>query len=1431
MNGSKIFEFSFNGTISSTFKNSLECILSDSRIIQANLISSSEFNCVISSDSHLNVTFWYRNEQGERSKLSSNFISLYFFKFGSISFNDSTSQFGNTLAQYRPIIKLNSANIPKEYSKQVSCHFDGSLVQTVTQNDADLFECTVSSSSGGFKTIGMRYIERNAYKIPNIHNTFYHRINVTYSFGALINLDLNLFLQVFIDTNSLISSGKMKSNCDDLIVTFKGNEIEMEIMLCNTVSTRVRFKIQDSQNSTSDDYRIFYGNNEAIAKVITTSGTTYSFIPSLITDGNEKVFSLNSNHLEFGFLKLFSINKIDPVAALTTNTSISLWNNYEVVNYNEKIQFLVRFGSEEFFANFTNQLFISNIYVKNGRKINLGVFAKYLPTNEYVQASSNFIDFIFTDKIPLYKLSPFIDRFSKLNEQKNTTVVIKCNNGLFTDIGLYCKYNHRGIIKYSVAKFVLNSNSTLNCNMEVGNLNLNSEFVSFELFMNVSNQNENLNFILSSNNITYVYLKEPIQLLIPEVITRNFLKENFTLNFENALGIGSYSSSVDNFKVKLKPEYLVENPSKYLDCDFSKMNPTCRINNLSLSHTPMRIDYELEAFTIDFISNNLSFLIFNMTSNYYRENVTFLSEKPFIVDSKKHLNLTANITFKIDKKLHSDYSFYCKLSSDTQKIQRDAFGSMDTFSCGFLTNGVEGNVSISLHLNNTSIQGLSSSISNQDSTIEVVSLKLVPEFTTSIGFQNATIKKLSKSLVLPKRYQDFEYSLQFNQNPTLIDCFIQDNTIVCKKNPMVHSMVNDIFFSLLTLNYKQGSVSNSLIDINQPWLFFENHEISSVIPRATLLGSDINATITFDSRTLKTDSNIKDIQYFCEFPNGNSSMASKQDDLTILCPIEFDQHRASAIQLKSFFKAPSISGEKKVYLTVNQSNTKIHYLTKKDISFSNLIQLQFFYTSTNVSFKVNITTFIPNELTSLIKTRLSDSGYSKTTQLVTNVGNTFEFESSTVTSSGGRKFVSLWYQEGNYEFQISNNTLDLIFAVPSLITGISPTAVIVNRTTSVIISTAFETNLDYANANFVCKYGKNESKYSESSIANADQFGNFQCNVISDKEVKIFVSVWMNVKGVERKITIIDESLNVIDSNYFNPSIGLVTGNQAVKILEYNSPVSNVTFKDSLLNGKHIFTCEKVNVSLHCITPIVSKQIFSTFQSYELSFTSIPKNLSVPWIYYENTEISDFYPKFIASNVLQFNINISLNNIITINEGSLFFVFSPSTNERKDYDLGLVQNKNFVQKDIQPFNSETEGIYSIQMFYKNFFSLEFRSMFSISSTRNITFVSKSSIELISETNLFKINTLSNITVKFNQISKLYLSNSEKSSIKCKLGNTYLMTIMKSSDEFICTLESWQIKTQSISMFYVNENAFGKEILLSSNALDIIFFGNQFLFSQ
>jgi hypothetical protein len=177
-------------------------------------------------------------------------------------------------------------------------------------------------------------------------------------------------------------------------------------------------------------------------------------------------------------------------------------------------------------------------------------------------------------------------------------------------------------------------------------------------------------------------------------------------------------------------------------------------------------------------------------------------------------------------------------------------------------------------------------------------------------------------------------------------------------------------------------------------------------------------------------------------------------------------------------------------------------------------------------------------------------------------------------------------------------------------------------------------------------------------------------------------------------------------------------------------------------------------------------------------------------------------------------------------EGSLFLVVAPFTQYDQRIDLGnFSTSSNNANGKIK---SSGSGIYQLYISYFHPNSLELRSMFQISQELNITYTGVSSIELVSNQDIFYTNSLESVTLKLVSPENLNLNDAQLNSVKCKLDKEIVPTIRLANNQFQCSLSSNKSSNLDLSLVYSNSDAYNQEIILSSAPFKIIFIGNNIL---
>jgi hypothetical protein len=210
----------------------------------------------------------------------------------------------------------------------------------------------------------------------------------------------------------------------------------------------------------------------------------------------------------------------------------------------------------------------------------------------------------------------------------------------------------------------------------------------------------------------------------------------------------------------------------------------------------------------------------------------------------------------------------------------------------------------------------------------------------------------------------------------------------------------------------------------------------------------------------------------------------------------------------------------------------------------------------------------------------------------------------------------------------------------------------------------------------------------------------------------------------------------------------------------------------------------------------------------------------------EERKIQDYYPKVVSETQGDHTLNITLQNMTKLYEGSLFLVVAPFTQFDQRIDLGNFSTSS--NKASGKLKSSGRGIYQMYISYYHPNSVELRSMFQISQEVNITYTGVSSIELVSNQDIFYINSLETVTLKLGSPENLHLSDLQLNSVKCKLDKEIVPTVRLADNQFQCSVSSNKSTNLDLSMIYDNSDAYNQEIILSSAPLKIIFIGSEII---
>jgi hypothetical protein len=199
--------------------------------------------------------------------------------------------------------------------------------------------------------------------------------------------------------------------------------------------------------------------------------------------------------------------------------------------------------------------------------------------------------------------------------------------------------------------------------------------------------------------------------------------------------------------------------------------------------------------------------------------------------------------------------------------------------------------------------------------------------------------------------------------------------------------------------------------------------LSSIYPLASLFGNNVTLKLNFDANTLRKNISI-DSFFYCRSIN-TRWIANLTSPSELSCIVLFNDHLSSILNLSIVLDVHSVSH---VPIILSKNSQSHFYLKPNLIQFSTNNETQFEYTKTTLKVQISSQTFIPTSLFPNIKCRLSDpTGYAMVTNYSIINETKPSFNCYFNTPNAGSKNISLWYSEGNHEFEISSNRLELIF--------------------------------------------------------------------------------------------------------------------------------------------------------------------------------------------------------------------------------------------------------------------------------------------------------------------------------------------------------------------------------------------------------------------
>eukprot|EP01080_Neovahlkampfia_damariscottae_P003708 gene3708-6597_t len=1118
------------------------------------------------------------------------------------------------------------------------------------------------------------------------------------------------------------------------------------------------------------------------------------------------VLDISSNSLKYSTVEIAPIFGSHPHGAIVNdNFTLTIYSNVSSSEYNGLVKFYCKSGNSTFEAshNFGNiQCYLN--FDNSTQYTDITVIAKHTITNEELVVSTESVRVYLYEHIEQPRITPLANS-NLINSSK---ITILTSNDLPIEFSrIYCKHiiDSDEIMYYKAVRVDSRRASCQIVIPRIKQVNIEQSFIG--IWVNTSTNFGNSGFYLTKQNLSHLVIHEPISTDLSNVIFGNQFPVQFLLNMTKIDTPYTFNISIGG------------NSTVYQDTNCTSTE-NCQLKEIKVSEIPAIIHVNLQ------IRDGFSEVNFKSEYHYYVQNMTLKtrSPDPFILDPYKR---GRSVGFFSDEKFNEDFEFYC-IDHRFPKTFKAYIGN-GVAIC--VTDGRDSVEVMNLEvLIKSDISELNNSVVVPIVPVNFEALRLSPVYIEKSDNVTFTIlKNDTTNFIVPLKYRSENYHLrsyivdtwpeiQLTGPPTSRFCVLNDTQTTCTNGLTIDDFsTKDVYYIYFTLKKNREKPFKSYVDIRTPVLVYKSIDMD-VYPHGSLLGTNLSFIVHFVSSTLSIDSRITDIEYYCNVAQNNQFYAAEKIDETKMnCSIPY--LGLNELQISPYIRIPKISND---FILVSQNISTVVYINQTILSFKYPTKPLYYTNQKTEIISFEITTELPTNLFQHLKCSLdTNEQYESTIELASTIGNnTYVFNCTIKKSSPGRFSAFIGYVEGNEKFSLSSNTIDFVFTGKYTFTGLSPAVGVTNTTNELRIISTFPSN-NYGNVEFITKFGFSSDPYHNQTIQTnyTSNGANFDFNTQLFIEYPNIYVISMFIKAFGKELEVLPPVIyKIIDSNFFTPNHGLISGGEMVKILQPKSGNTEIVIGNAF-NVDHFFNCTFISSQLVCITPTFNST-FPAFKSYPLFYHENGEILSARFILYEKRKIISVHPTIIPFSTKnpKFSLNITIDKAAEFQEGSLIIKLVNVGNV-KDIEYGELNNS-IIQTNELNFDNVVVSDYEVKLNYKNTESLAFNEQFTFTeNSKNLTFVDvDSTISFTACKNIFNVNETNSIELVRNSPINSKLS----SFVKCKLGNKLLPTMKISDTRFICNVSSIFAGVNQISLWYVNSDALNNEMLISPNSLTVVF---------
>jgi hypothetical protein len=891
-------------------------------------------------------------------------------------------------------------------------------------------------------------------------------------------------------------------------------------------------------------------------------------------------------------------------------------------------------------------------------------------------------------------------------------------------------------------------------------------------------------------------------------------------------------------------------------CDFTKTLPSCTLPSFTAKYIPIKLQYSL---TIT--RGTQPALSIDMSPRYYKRPINVLNTLPYFTDTQNTATTAMSFTLTTDTPIHPMFTFSCvKTGSGTDIVTAGRPTDYTQVTCLFTSRNVDHTGVVSLRFGSTlpdeastfpgSLSALTSvTASGTAGTMDFNTLTMSPPFVSgpdTTSTYTLVYNSTKANYIVPNTpydYRSIATTISLDTASVTFSATISSGVVQFLKNKVVTKTVgSSLIYDIQNIVYSIMLPTGRASTLTATSVVYQPNLIVTKFPRAVLRGQD--AIVTIDFGTASTLQISLDQPYLLYCKTSAASMvtynATAIDSTTLVCSVMYNASQVvsnSYVPLFPFLQVPSLSSSD-VILSKNLMTddiAKLYYLDKAPIALSPSTQAKLQFTNILNTIRIQFNGTLPSVTD--MQTKYMYCLYTfVTTNATTYVqaaydsfaGGSYYYNCKNKFGVGnvGRVLVTLHYRDlvadsAGTSFQVSTNSVELVYTDKINLQNMVPLAIRVNLTADTTVQSSFIYQADYGDVEYYAKYQFNGVPSAPVVYLPAVLSGSsFSFSLNSSVTGSISIGIVMDIGGYNQTISNNAILFSFVEGNFLTPSWATLAGGSVSYVRPYSGVQSDQIGRfvdDAAITFPCKYWSSTLGPQLNCTMPTITK--YTPFQSFFARVGTLP--LSMKYVLIDSRTITVALTVFPTTGV--FNITVVMNSAVTVGEDEGNAVLQINAYSLSDalYDtIGVINNTRTVNRLVSALDA---GTYNLTLMYYNPNLFETRSMAPFTNSALVTFIDPAPIQIGDKKNAVYSGVATSVVIT---LTTTQLTSALRASLKCKFDSPFVDVTSSVSllnrNQVTCNVIASRPVISKVSIWYVNSNTPGGEFNMSTNAVEIVF---------